>query len=79
MEKDSIQFCGIDDVVLKLSKLRQSSGITLDFVADQLMTGKSAISRLERREHSPCLRTLINYAQSIGYKINVSLEKIKND
>ena len=57
----------------KLIALRQAAGLTQEDVAEKLNTKKSNISRLEsvNSEISPKLSTLTDYAEAIGYKLEI--------
>ena len=75
-----------DEVALsyKLRKsliaLRQEAGLTQQELATILHTQKSNISRLEHVNSvaSPKLSTIEDYANAVGYKINISFEPILN-
>ena len=57
----------------KLIASRQQAGFTQEQVAEKLHTNKSNISRLESVESkiSPRLSTLTDYAEAIGYKLQI--------
>jgi transcriptional regulator with XRE-family HTH domain len=57
----------------KLIALRQKAGLTQEQVADVLHTKKSNISRLENANsvNSPKLSTIEQYADAIGYDIEI--------
>ena len=57
----------------KLIALRQQAGYTQEQIAEKLHTNKSNISRLESvgSNISPKLSTLTDYAEAIGYKLQI--------
>jgi DNA-binding XRE family transcriptional regulator len=57
----------------KLIALRQKAGLTQEQIAEKLHTNKSNISRLESVESSisPKLSTLTDYAEAIGYQLQI--------
>ena len=61
------------DVRKKLIALRKEAGLTQEQIAKKLHTSKSNISRLESvdTDISPKLSTITDYAEAIGYKLNI--------
>ena len=61
------------DVRKKLIALRKEAGLTQEQIAKKLHTSKSNISRLESVDSniSPKLSTITDYAEAIGYKLNI--------
>lgn len=63
----------------KMKNLRSKADITQEEIADKLHTKKSVIARLEaaggRGKHSPSLKTLVKYANAIGYHLEVKLKR----
>jgi len=62
----------------KLIALRQKAGLTQEQVATILHTQKSNISRLENANstNSPKLSTIEEYAQAVGYDIEIKFKPI---
>ncbi len=62
------------DLRKKLIALRQQAGLTQEQVAQALHTQKSNISRLENANtvNSPKLSTIEQYANAIGYEVEIS-------
>jgi transcriptional regulator with XRE-family HTH domain len=58
----------------QLIKIRKDAGFTQEELADLLHTKKSNISRLENvnSKISPKLSTIEEYAQAVGYKLEVN-------
>ena len=58
----------------QLIALRKEAGMTQEELAELLHTKKSNISRLENvnSTSSPRLSTIEEYAQAMGYKVNIS-------
>ncbi len=61
----------------QMKKLREKADLTQEDIADKLQTKKSVIARLEaaggRNKHSPSIKTLVRYANAIGYNLEVKL------
>ena len=57
----------------KLIALRQKAGLTQEQIADVLHTQKSNISRLENANsaNSPKLSTIEQYADAVGYNVEI--------
>ncbi len=57
----------------KLIALRQKAGLTQEQIAEVLHTKKSNISRLENANsiNSPKLSTIEQYAEAVGYKVEI--------
>ena len=62
----------------KLIALRQKAGLTQEQIATVLHTQKSNISRLENANstNSPKLSTIEEYAQAVGYDIEIKFKPI---
>ena len=62
----------------ELLKARAASGMSQIEVAQRIGTSQSAVARLEsiNSKHSPSLTTLQNYAQALGYKVQIKLVPI---
>jgi predicted transcriptional regulator len=64
----------------ELLKARAASGLSQIEVAQRIGTSQSAVARLEsiNSKHSPSLATLQNYAQALGYKVQIKLVPLKS-
>ena len=64
----------------ELLKARAASGLSQIEVAQLIGTSQSAVARLEsiNSKHSPSLATLQNYAQALGYKVQIKLVPLKS-
>lgn len=56
-----------------LRQARESAGITQEYIAQELKTTKSAISRLENHAEDIRLSTLRKYAQALGKSLEIQL------
>ena len=67
------------DLRKKLIALRKEAGLTQEELAEILHTQKSNISRLENvnSSSSPKLSTIEEYAQAVGYKVEINFVPIK--
>ena len=58
---------------------RKRAGLTQAQVAERMHTKTPAIARLEssggKQKHSPSLKTLRKYAEALGYRLIIKLEK----
>ena len=65
----------------KLIALRQKAGLTQEQIATVLHTQKSNISRLENANstNSPKLSTIEEYAQAVGYEVEIKFIKTKKN
>ena len=65
----------------QLIALRTKAGLTQEELAEKLHTKKSNISRLENvhSSSSPRLSTIEQYANAIGYKVEINFVPISND
>lgn len=68
------------DLRKKLIALRKTAGLTQEELAEILQTQKSNISRLENvnSPSSPKLSTIEEYAQAVGYKVEINFVPIKS-
>lgn len=68
------------DLRKKLIALRKAAGLTQEELAEILQTQKSNISRLENvnSPSSPKLSTIEEYAQAVGYKVEINFVPIKS-
>jgi DNA-binding XRE family transcriptional regulator len=64
----------------KLIAMRKTAGLTQEQLAELLSTKKSNISRLENvySSSSPKLSTIEEYAQAVGYKIEIEFVPIES-
>ena len=65
----------------QLIALRTKAGLTQEELAEKLNTKKSNISRLENvnSPYSPKLSTIEEYADAVGYKVEINFVPIKID
>ena len=68
------------DLRKKLINLRKKAGLTQEELAEILKTQKSNISRLENvnSSSSPKLSTIEEYAQAVGYKVEINFVPIES-
>jgi DNA-binding XRE family transcriptional regulator len=68
----------IFEIKKQLIKARLEKGLTQEEIAQKMGTSKSNISRLEslNNTYTPNLITLINYANALNTKLNISLTSI---
>ncbi len=63
----------------QMKKSREKAQFTQEELANKLHTKKSVIARLEagggKGKHSPSLRTLVRYANAIGYDFEFKLKR----
>ena len=59
------------ELISKLLKMRTAAGLTQEELAVRMGTKKSNISRLEKGNTNPSLKTLRKYAQACGYEITM--------
>ena len=65
------------DVAGQLKAARQRVHLTQDKVAQRMDTLKPVVARLEaaggRGKHSPSIRTLVKYANAVGFDLRIKL------
>jgi len=61
-------------LISSLITMREKSGLTQDEVAKKMGTKSPNISRLESGRSNPSLKTLMNYAQACGFKLNLGFK-----
>lgn len=65
------------EIVEKLKQVRKKAHVTQEKVAKEMLTSKSAVARLEagggNNKHSPSLNTLVRYAKTLGYHLEIRL------
>jgi len=71
-------FCKVEKrIIKKLARKRKTTGHTQADIAKQMGTKNTTITRLEsmsgKNKHSPSLSTLIKYAATLGYRIQIKL------
>jgi len=63
----------------RMRDLRKKVHLTQDEVAEKMHTTKSTIARLEaaggKGKHSPSLNTLVKYACSLGYRLEINFKR----
>jgi len=62
------------EFISSLITMREKSGLTQDQVAEKMGTKSPNISRLESGRSNPSLKTLVNYAQACGFKLNLGFK-----
>lgn len=63
----------------RLSKIRKSKGLTQQQLSEISGLSTSTISNLESGENSYTLRTLIKYAEALGYELDIEKKRDNND
>lgn len=58
-------------LISTLISMREKSGLTQSEVAEKMGTRAPNISRLESGRSNPSLKTLANYAQACGFKLDL--------
>lgn len=66
---------GLEDIVSTLSEQRKQMGLTQDVVAGRMQATQPIVARLERDDASPNLRTVMRYAEAVGYDVSIDFEK----
>jgi len=70
------------ELAQEMKAARQKADLTQEKVASRMSTQKPLVARLEaaggRGKHSPSLKTLVRYANAIGYELHFKL-KPRND
>ena len=62
------------ELISYLITMREKSGLTQNEVAEKMGTKSPNISRLESGRSNPSLKTLMNYAQACGFKLNLGFK-----
>ncbi|MBB1313419.1 helix-turn-helix domain-containing protein [Aliivibrio sp. SR45-2] len=62
------------DLISSLITMREKSGLTQNEIAKIMGTKAPNISRLESGRSNPSLKTLINYAQACGFKLDLGFK-----
>lgn len=62
----------------RLANIRKSKGITQKQLSDMTGLSSTTISNMESGENSYTLRSLIRYAEVLGYEINID-KKVDNE
>ena len=74
IEKHSVENV-TDGVVERLYAYRKKLGLTQQDIADATGIKRPNIARLEAKKGGASLETLVRYADALGMKLNISLEK----
>ncbi len=61
-------------LIQTLISMRESSGLTQGEIAKRMGTKAPNVSRLESGRANPSLKTLMNYAQACGFKLDFSFK-----
>jgi len=61
---------------MKLADIRRSRGLTQKDVAERSGLSAATISNIESGENSYTMRSLIMYAESLGYEISIKKREI---
>lgn len=64
-----------NDFIKDFKFMRKTNNLTQQLLADYSKTSREKIARIESKQHSPSIRSLIKILGSIGYTIKI--EKIK--
>ena len=64
-----------NDFIKEFIFIRKTNNLTQQLLADYSKTSREKIARIESKQHSPSIRSLIKILGSIGYTIKI--EKIK--
>lgn len=72
----------VPSFMFDLRNERYLRGLSQAKIAHKMGTTASSVARLEngggRKNHSPSLNTIVNYAQAIGFDLVIKISKIKN-
>lgn len=63
---------------MKLANIRRSKGFTQKEIADKCGLSVSTISNIESGENSYTTRSLIMYAETLGYEISIKRKEDEN-
>jgi transcriptional regulator with XRE-family HTH domain len=64
---------------MRLTKIRKSRGLTQKQVSELSGLSTTTISNIESGDNSYTLRSLIRYADALGYEINIDKKVSDND
>lgn len=64
-----------DEFIKEFKFIRKTNNLTQQLLADYSKTSREKIARIESKQHSPSIKSLIRILGSIGYTIKI--EKIK--
>ena len=64
-----------NDFIKDFKFMRKTNNLTQQLLADYSNTSREKIARIESKQHSPSIKSLIKILGSIGYTIKI--EKIK--
>jgi len=66
------------EIILEITRARKLSGLSQKDVAEKAGIKQQVVSRLENRENSPSLKTLIKILKVLNLKIEISPKKDNN-
>lgn len=64
------------ELINKLLEMRTAAGLTQEELAQKMGTQKSNISRLEKGNTNPSLKTLRKYAKACGFEITMEFHTV---
>lgn len=77
---DNIEvYCQDQFIRTRLLKIRKSRGFTQKQISEMSGLSTATISNIESGDNSYTLRSLIRYADALGYEINIEKKVAEND
>ena len=64
---------------MKLAKIRKSKGLTQKDISDLTGLSVSTISNIENGDNSYTIRSLIRYAEVLGYELDISKKSVNDN
>lgn len=64
---------------MKLAKIRKSKGLTQKDISDLTGLSVSTISNIENGDNSYTIRSLIKYAEVLGYELDIFKKSVNNN
>ena len=64
---------------MKLAKIRKSKGLTQKDISDLTGLSVSTISNIENGDNSYTIRSLIKYAEVLGYELDIFKKSVDNN
>ena len=64
---------------MKLAKIRKSKGLTQKDISDLTGVSVSTISNIENGDNSYTIRSLIKYAEVLGYELDIFKKSVNNN
>ena len=64
---------------MKLAKIRKSKGLTQKDISDLTGLSVSTISNIENGDNSYTIRSLIRYAEVLGYELDIFKKSVNNN